>query len=117
MSAPLDLAALRGLCEQATPGPWREGSVEKEAVFCEHGCSFGPGIERNLLRLNKHFPHEADAAFIAAARTALPALLDEVERLRELAHEMVGYVDEFFRDKWGLTHEAVDGIEDDKERP
>jgi hypothetical protein len=66
----------------ATPGPWatRGGS----AVF-------GDGSKVSYVYTDHDDPNgciayevpEPDAAFIAAARTALPALLDEVERLRE----------------------------------
>ena len=55
-----DLGNLRALCEKATPGPWLVSEV--------------PG--RECL--------DEDSAFIAAARTALPALLAEVEEARAL---------------------------------
>lgn len=63
---------LRALCDAATPGPWwprdatRRGTVESH---CGHVCTAG------FLETC-----EPDAAFIAAARTAVPELLDEVEK-------------------------------------
>jgi len=83
---------LRALCEAATPGPWvvtrhnwECGSInwlaandrDVDGNFYAHiqdGAGGDPG-ERNPRA-------KQDAAFIAAARTALPEALDEVERLR-----------------------------------
>lgn len=76
---PDDIKRLRALCEQATqPGPWtvNVNDIGKDGdghcvVLDAHGmwvadCGNAP----------------ADAAFIAAARSALPQLLDECESLR-----------------------------------
>lgn len=80
---PAELDALERLCEAATPARWRAGAVEKHHVFARHDEGLaGLGGERVLLRMNEHFPHEADAAFIAAAREAVPALIAEVRHLR-----------------------------------
>lgn len=74
-----DLAAIRALCEKATPGPWRQGNVEKHHVFANTPAGDWMGHEYVLLRMNVHFPHEHNAAFIAAAREAVPQLLALVE--------------------------------------
>ncbi len=74
-----DLSALRGLLATATPGEWRAGNIETWHVFAPHA---GIGNERVLLRMNEHFVHAADAALIAAARNALPGLLDFVDVVR-----------------------------------
>lgn len=96
---------LKMLCEQATPGEWRKGSLRRE-----DGSEFGSLV---IMRGSSkawvdHLPRffietdeaenwyraqdkglvitvlkSADAAFIAAARTELPRLLAENERLRE----------------------------------
>src|SRR5262245_26742525 len=82
------LAAWRKLAEEATEGPWRLDSA-KRFEFREPddpgdqalvgGDDTCPGI------VWEHGPTgTANAAFIAAARTAVPALLDEVERLGAL---------------------------------
>jgi hypothetical protein len=106
----VDLATLRRLADAASPGPWRAGSWRGHCRLAHtHGPSvckydyeletaapdddfFGryvSGVEPTTIvgssddgpMLNRH-----DAAFIAAARAAVPALCDEVERLRaELA--------------------------------
>lgn len=92
MIDPANLAEWRALAEKATPGPWRKhGSV----VFFDHenygddqwlALSGGIGRDGTTLTDSGGFTramNTGDAAFIAAARIALPALLDEVERLRE----------------------------------
>ena len=65
-------ARLRALCEAATPGPWRDGAGFVAPVrdgsgtfdsLCEcHG--------RNI---------RSNAVFVAASRTAIPALLDALD--------------------------------------
>ena len=81
-----ELKRLRELCDAATGGPWSVRSLW-------HGgfAVFGP--PNPLLRADgKPWKNgktkcdvantDEDNAFIAASRTALPALLDEVEKLR-----------------------------------
>ena len=85
------LAAWRELCDRATPAPWKvdrigcgeypdydieidwPGGLLASINPCPGGYQGLPGCGGNP---------EVNAAFIAAARSALPALLDEVERLR-----------------------------------
>ncbi len=71
--APPDRAALRRLANAATPGPWR---VDRNAAACDevNGCDVD-GPPPPLLD-RRTFGRYEDAAFIAAARDALPALLD-----------------------------------------
>jgi hypothetical protein len=90
----IDLSALRALCEQATPGPWRTyrcSSVDYDnetASAC--GIDGPPNKHGHDARICydasydecHHVMSRADADLIAAARTALPALIDEVSRLR-----------------------------------
>jgi len=83
---PTDIAALRALVEKATPGPWSAemfGSLLRDAhnkwdgpPGCEDGIDgfHTPGWEGDPW---------VDGDLIAAARNALPSLLDEVEALRE----------------------------------
>ena len=73
----LDIKKLRELCEKATPGPWLEEPRQNEAtdfayVWAVHRCV----LEDDGCLV------EEDADFIAAARTALPEALDEIERLQ-----------------------------------
>jgi hypothetical protein len=71
----------RELASAATPGPWYDELAAEPP---------SPGIETETgscvafaqIREGEEFDH-ADARFIAAAREAVPQLLDEVERLRE----------------------------------
>lgn len=79
---PSQLDELERLEREATPGEWRAGAVEKDAIFIRHDEGLaGPGGERVLLRANKHYPHAIDVEFIAAARNALPALLAAAREL------------------------------------
>lgn len=72
-----DLTAIRDLTDHATPGPWRLDAptgARRGHVMDADGnpiASCGQGVDAH-----------ADAAFIAAARTAIPALLAEIDRLR-----------------------------------
>jgi hypothetical protein len=80
---PARIAELRALCEAATAGPWRVSMTgysvksnddDAPTIAIPHGVSVltSKQIDRWL----------ANAEFIAAARTALPDALDEIERLR-----------------------------------
>lgn len=77
--------ALRQLCEAATPGPW-VSFQEDSAIEAEEGgaiCHIAHhAYLPTAMRRNEDWSH-ANAAFIAAARTALPKLLDYVEELEK----------------------------------
>ena len=87
---PLDLDAIEKRANAATPGPWRA---------CREGaCSCGQVWSIPLDRIISHpafeydfdetstpeIYHAPNAAFIAAAREDIPALVAEVRRLRAL---------------------------------
>lgn len=78
---------LRKLCEAATPGPWHanENSVPIPDVRLEYGWNeefqFYDGY---VGKINER----ADGEFIAAARTAVPQLLDTIERLKARIAEL-----------------------------
>lgn len=80
-----ELQKARLLCEQATPGPW---GVYQDTPF-EPVEVNSPSRDIASLDTWEHRPdgRESDAHFIAASRTLVPALLDEVERLRVLLRE------------------------------
>jgi hypothetical protein len=80
-TAALDLAALRRLCEEATPGPW---DVDDQS---HDDGTIWVNVEWRGTAVCEACPVAADAAFIAAARTALPALLDRVERAERANEE------------------------------
>lgn len=72
---PEDLAAIEARARNATPGPWLHyGDGEKEVYVDPDVWDDAPMIACDLGRL-------ADAEFIAAARTDIPALLAKVRRL------------------------------------
>ena len=66
---------LRVMCDAATPGPWT-----KEGYGTHHGDQWNAGPASEIDR-------EADAAFIAESRTALPRALDEIAYQRKLLAE------------------------------
>lgn len=78
-----DRAALRELCANATPGPW-EIYADDDDVIGQVVCQMWPK-QWKIMRSNaiKPFADTPDpydnAAFIAAARNALPAVLDALE--------------------------------------
>lgn len=95
---PEDLAELRRLHAETPPGPWRAGRMDTESY---EGTGAGP--YKNVYRDDPGFPPNASgteyhppvtvargegegcrpiAAFIAVAHEAVPALLDEIARLR-----------------------------------
>ena len=89
----LDLAALKELCEKASPAPW---TIEME--FDEDGdwpCGLrlpvkSVGYRNSVDEREWHYAHDEigdfdtpTVQFIAASRAAVPALIAEVERLRE----------------------------------
>jgi hypothetical protein len=86
MIPPTTLSAWSELAARATPGPW-EPNVWIETDGNEWRAT-GPGHEDSSGDYDSApgCPDEqaaqADAAFIAASRTAMPALLAEVERLK-----------------------------------
>lgn len=69
-----DLAALRALCEKATPGPELTRYPHGGGRLAEHSGADGPNLIAD-------FYDESNREFYFAARTALPRLLDEVEGL------------------------------------
>jgi hypothetical protein len=77
--APQQLNTWKQLASAATPGPWQvDSTAQGPAVIVdadEYVCTTWEDSE---------FDQEADAAFIAAAREAVPALIAEVERLTAL---------------------------------
>ena len=75
---PAQLAEWRRIADAATKGPWRAD----EYVVCDAAGNY---IANASARVAFWSPiagrDRPNAAFIATARTAMPALLDEVERL------------------------------------
>lgn len=87
---PDDIAKLRALCEQATTGPWKTKAIAQlddaphGLVICAaESYEWGEQIADAYYNTPWSDKRSAqNAAFIAAARSALPALLAECEVLR-----------------------------------
>lgn len=83
------IAELRKLCDEATQEPWNAHDCyipnNSEMTLDRYKCS------RTLTSFNYHViadvwgadRMQANIDFIAAARTAIPELLDEIERLKK----------------------------------
>lgn len=79
-----------GLCEKATPGDWITVPQHIAGPLIAHSFETGQKMRPTGLRLICHMMErgkslsedQANAAFIAAARTALPLLIAEVRKLR-----------------------------------
>ena len=86
-----ELDALKALADAATPGPWE---VEQHSGILCNGtpstCAVLSSSECDMASFGDSEQALADAAFVAAARAAVPALIAEVERLRE---ELDDYAD------------------------
>jgi hypothetical protein len=84
------IAELRALAEAATPGPWTYDAVAggtqdisaDAALDAQHYRSGALARVKARVQVQKDSSCEPNAAFIAAARTALPEALLEIERLR-----------------------------------
>lgn len=91
---PLDLAPIKARASEASDGPWswwnvkdRSDTGEKERwVIVEGGCG-NSGWHLQWL-LGDDNPTFKDADFIANARDDIPALVDEVEKLRKENDEL-----------------------------
>lgn len=71
----IDLAKAKAICEAATPGPWTNTLDDVRAYYPHH--------DHRMAKAST----EANAHFIAFARTALPQAIEEIERLRKLMDE------------------------------
>lgn len=95
---PLDIEAVKRLCDEATPGPWvversaveMDGGVRLQSRWIEIAGRFGKGAPADMNDpLAGNYPSdstigrqgERNAAFMAECRTLVPLLLAEVERL------------------------------------
>jgi len=89
----LDLPALKKLCEAATPG-WRAGRADMQSFGMDgipYKALYNDIVEKEFTKEQAEIICEAgriygcnsinDSQFFAAARTAMPKLIEEVERL------------------------------------
>lgn len=112
----LDLKHLRALAEAATPGPWELRSDRNEQKNVYSGDKWIAVLPHQCVASIEE-QRGQDAAFVAAARTAVPELLDENERLRAaldyLRRKIDGYDTTFHfavRDERGEN--PIPGFED-----
>lgn len=79
-----ELTAIRERCDAATPGPWKLGRYTVSGRVQIDQSETAPKV--NPLKWQRaticRESRENDATFIAHARADIPALLDEVTRLR-----------------------------------
>lgn len=73
----LDLDAIKKLCDHATPGPW-------EPKFCSCGCcAYLAPKDIMYASNNLAVMSPADASFMASSRELVPALVAELEKLKQ----------------------------------
>lgn len=86
MITPTELKAIRERCEKATQGPW-EAHIQtgpyRTRNYAGKVKAPVPIGEHSSFRVHLNLLYEGDVHFIAHARTDIPRLLDEVERLRK----------------------------------
>ena len=106
-----EIKAARALCEAATPGPWTArfdeyviGDNVSARVSIRNDDGAWVDSERTIVNESMR----GDAAFIAAARTLVPRLLDEVERLKAALAEAVDIANDQVRQRTNLAA-AVEG--------
>jgi len=80
----IDLTALRKACDLATPGKWFARNRFLSLVANNSGM--GATLPTNHIGV---MAEREDAAFIAAARSAVPALLDRVAELEAGLREAI----------------------------
>jgi hypothetical protein len=84
----LDLDAIKARLEGVTEGPWIEGQDGNARVYGPDGKAEHSGLVAVV------YKGRANTRFIAAARSDIPALVAEVERLRAVLEDQAA---------WGCT--------------
>jgi hypothetical protein len=89
---PEQRAEIRARAEAATPGPWLASHrCVDRTPDDDESCGLGLEIDGPPeAYLRGQFARSADAQFIAAARTDIPALLDTIEALEQRVAELEG---------------------------
>ena len=72
---------LRELCNKATVGEW----------YITNGMQIASTSGGKYEIVTDQAMYESDAAFIAASRTVIPELLDEIERLKTIIEKVNSY--------------------------
>jgi hypothetical protein len=85
--SPLDVAELERLEKEATPGPWkRDKDLDVVTVARDER-----GKHRLVAGSYSCFPDDADSAFIAASRNALPELIAALKIAVEALKKLEGW--------------------------
>ncbi len=95
-----DLHTLREMCEAATPGPWADAGRPPCVVTNPPGPDHDVVVWGQDSNVAGQHDNWRDLTFIAAARNALPGLLDEIARLRR---ELVNSVEDVELHKYLLS--------------
>jgi hypothetical protein len=102
------LDAIRARCEAATPGPWN--AIDKGNTVPSYAIRHFAVGEKCVNVASGISPKTGDADFIAAARTDVPDLLAEVEKLREQLEHADLVLDAYKqdRDEWRRRAEKAE---------
>ena len=93
----IDLDAIKARCEAATPGPWEVNGSPHD----RHIATVGRHHITKPDRAGRSAHNDEIAKFIAHARTDVPALVAEVERLRKYAkHTHKCRMQPWFEQNW-----------------
>lgn len=97
------IAEIKAREQAATPGPWRYSDVACE-IWNEDGDTVVGGVDSEEVSIS-----DTDTAFIAHARTDIPALLAEVERLAAENDQNAAYSNIYkdICDKYGENFRAL----------
>lgn len=86
-----ELSQIEARANAATPGPWREIRRDDPSCAAEYVIAGADDISVACTSCNGEYctgMTDADCAFIAAARTDVPALVAEVRRLRDIVERV-----------------------------
>ena len=116
---PAQLAAWKELEQAATKGPWTHFNDRSEPTGRVHRLI----LERtgrlfvSLVCMMSEGPgdHEADAAFIAASRQALPALIAEVERLQAVLKDIAYQTPHGHYCSYGCSDRALQALPEEED--
>jgi hypothetical protein len=98
------LFEIRALAEAATSGSWAYDMPDEDG----YGYMDGPGHEYEKIK-------REDGLFIAAARTAIPELLDALERVKAVTRISIGWSDQSYdasvNGDWVMWSDILSAIE------